>query len=300
MNCNQSLKRLPLPFPKGKGGGGWVLQPIAMKKILVPTDFSENARWAVGYAAHLADALGAQVDVLHAQSVTTPTGVYGQTSEFVERKLRSDMADLIRWMEAQTHPELNPHPRIVTGHPEDAILELSREYDLIIMGTRGQSDVERWLFGSTTQAVLGRLQKPLLAIPPSCRFVKPEKVVLALDEEGVQSVGQVASLVQLLRPFAAHILVLHHDQGTDRTGLNGRLDEAFAGLSFSRHYDMGEEDLWEAIRSFTDHEKAQLITMIRRRRTGLERWFGRHETSRILNRTDRPLLLIPEHKPVDA
>lgn len=271
-----------------------------MKKILVPTDFSENARWAVGYAAHLGDALGAQVDVLHAHTVTTPTGVYGQASEFVERKMRSDMADLIRWMEAQTHPELNPHPRIVISHPEDAILELSREYDLIIMGTRGKTDVGRWLFGSTTQSVLGRLRKPLLAIPPSCRFVKPEKVVLALDEQGVRSAGQMAPLVQLLRPFAAHILVLHHDQGTDHTGLDGELDEAFADLSFSRHYDMGQEDLWEAIRVFTDYERAQLITMIRRRRTGLERWFGRRETSRFLHRTDRPLLLIPELKPADA
>ena len=264
------------------------------------TDFSDNARWAVGYAAHLGNALGAQIDVLHAHTVTMPTGVYGQASEFVERKMRADMADLVRWMEAQTHPELNPHPRIVIGHADDAIAELSPEYDLVVMGTRGQSDVERWLFGSTTQAVLGRLRRPLLAIPPSCHFEKPEKVVLALDEEGVRTAGQVAPLVQLLRPFSAHILVLHHDQGTDGTGLDGPLEEAFADQSFSRHFDMGDEELWGAIQSFADHEKAQLIAMIRRQRTGLERWFGRHETTRVLHRTDRPLLLIPEPKPADG
>lgn len=270
-----------------------------MKKILIPTDFSDNARWAAGYAAHLGDALKAQIDILHAHTVTMPTGAYGQASEFVERKMRSDMADLVRWMEAQTHPALNPHPRIVIGHADDAIAEFSREYDLVIMGTRGQSDVEHWLFGSTTQAVLGRLKKPLLAIPPGCRFEKPTKAILALDEQGVGAAEQVAPLRRILRPFDAHVLVLHHDEGTDRTGLDGQLEEAFAGQSFSRHYDMGEDDLWAAIHSFADHEQAQLITMIRRQRTGLERWFGRHQTSRILRRTDRPLLLIPEHKPVN-
>jgi len=271
-----------------------------MKKILVPTDFSDNARWAVSYAAHLGNALRAQIDILHAHTVTMPTGVYGQASDFVERKMRSDMADLVRWMEAQTQPELNPHPRIVVGHAEDAILELSHEYDLIVMGTIGQTDVERWLFGSTTQAVLGRIRKPLLAIPPSFRFVQPEKVLLALDDEGVQSAAQVAPLVELLRPFDAHLLVLHHDQGTEQTGLDGHIDEAFADLSFSRHYDMGKEDLWKAIHSFADHEQAQMICMIRRQRSGLERWFGRHETSRVLHRTDRPLLLIPEGKSEDV
>jgi len=267
-----------------------------MKKILVPTDFSENARWAVGYAAQLGDALDAQIDVLHAHTVTMPTGVYGQASAFVERKMRSDMADLVRWMEALTHPELNPHPRIVVGHADDAILELSAEYDLVVMGTRGQTDVERWLFGSTTQSVLGRLKKPLLAIPPECRFVRPAKVVLALDEEGIQSIHQLDPLVQLIRAFNAHTLVLHQDQGTDQTGLDGKLDQALVDLPFSRHFDMGKEDLWEAIHGFADQEQVQLIAMIRRQRTGLERWFGRHQTSRILQRTDRPLLLIPERK----
>ena len=266
-----------------------------MKKILASTDFSDNARAGVLYAARLSLLLEAQLDIIHTYSVPMATGLYGEANDFLQRRIRSDMADLSRWLDQQTGQNLKLHPRILTGNPTQAIVELSDEYDLIVMGTKGQTGLERWLMGSTTTSVIQRSATPVLAIPPRQSFVPIQGIVLALDDEGIDQEGMVRPLLALARAFDAHVYVFHHDEGEWDEGLEVDLSIYLEGLEYSLHYDMGESDTWEAIQSFAKDEGAQLVAMIRRERTGLERWLGLNSTTtQSVHQTTLPLLVLQE------
>lgn len=266
-----------------------------MKKILVSTDFSENARAAVLYATQLSIALQAQLDIIHTYNIPVATGLYGEASDFLQRGIRADMAELIRWLEQQTGHNLKIHPRILTGSPVQAITELSAEYDLVVMGTKGQTGIERWLMGSTTVGVIERIATPLLAIPPQKKYQPLQGMVLALDDEGIDQEGIVHAFLQLARTFNAHVYVFHHDEGEWDEGLEVDLRIYLEGLEYSLHYDMAESTTWDAIQSFAQDEQAGLIAMIRRERTGLERWFGlRSATSQSVHQTRLPLLILQE------
>lgn len=266
-----------------------------MKKILASTDFSENARAAVLYAARLSLELEAKLDIVHAYSAPMATGLYGEASDFLQRRIRSDMADLSRWLDQQTGVHLKMHPRILTGNATQAIVELAGEYDLVVMGTKGQTGLERWLMGSTTIGVIERTATPVLAIPPRYAFVPLQGIVLALDDAGIDQEGMIHPLLQLSRAFTSHIYVYHHDEGEWDEGLEVDLSIYLEGLEYSLHYDMGASATWESIQSFALDEKAQLIAMIRRERTGLDRWLGlQSATTKSVHQTRLPLLILQE------
>lgn len=266
-----------------------------MKKILATSDFSDNAQPAARYAAHLCHATSAQLDLLHVHQITMATGLYGQGSDFIQRQIRSDMANLIRTLQQEIGTDLPIHPRILSGGTVEAIAELSPEYDLIAMGTRGQNGIERWLLGSTTIGVIDLVAQPVLAIPPRFTYRPPQRLVLALDDGGIDQEGMIHPMLEVARHYQSHVFVVHHGQGQEgNDNMDVDLDIYLEGLEYSLHYDMSEDSAWESVCAFAEDERADMIVMIRRQRRGLDRWFGSRATSQSVHRTTLPLLILQE------
>jgi hypothetical protein len=56
---------------------------------------------------------------------------------------------------------------VAVGPPAEALLETARanDADLIMMTTHGRSGLERWAFGSVTDAVVRRGELPVMVVP---------------------------------------------------------------------------------------------------------------------------------------
>ncbi len=124
--------------------------------VLNPTDGSPASWPASLHAVALARRLGAQLIVLYVvdEPLVIESGLYlaGALEELTEEGERatSAVADLARSHHVQVTP------LVVRGRPGDAILEVARErrVDLIVMGSRGKSALERVLLGSVSEHVL--------------------------------------------------------------------------------------------------------------------------------------------------
>lgn len=267
-----------------------------MDRILVATDFSTAARWAVDYAGRLAGDLDARLDILHAHSLTVGTGLYGAADDLIQRQIRSKMAELIRNLELITGHIPAIQPRIMEGPAISSILQLAPEYDLLVMGSQGQSDIGDWLMGSTTLGVLKKMNFPVLVIPPQCTYQKLQHLVLAIDESGIDHEGMVHTLLDITRLYQPQLSVVHHVKGQDDRGLDVDLSIYFEGIPYSLHIDMGDGPSWEAVLDFARDEKADLLAMIRRQRHGLERWFSISSTRQTIKHADLPVLVLSDAK----
>lgn len=134
----------------------------AIRRILVPTDFSPCSAAALRYALELAEQVDAEVDLLHVlppdedpPSVDSPpSGATPPTS-----------------FDAALH-ELGPEKvlRVRTllerGDPADVIMRVAREvgHDLVVMGTHGRSGVAYLLLGSVAERVVRRAPCPVLTL----------------------------------------------------------------------------------------------------------------------------------------
>jgi universal stress protein A len=143
---------------------------IALKQILVATDFSEPADVAVNYGRDFGRAYGATVHVIHV--IEDMPAVYGTDVGFA-------LADVARNVEAAVQRNLDA---TIAGNHDDslqivatvtrganvahAITEYARDHaiDLIIVGTHGRGAVSRLLMGSVAERVVRSAPCPVLTV----------------------------------------------------------------------------------------------------------------------------------------
>jgi universal stress protein A len=152
------------------------VQPLRMKNILVPTDFSEPSEKAVRYAQCLAQQFHAHLVLLHVMD--QPNYAWGPpeypslylTAEYIDReyqRVRREVEDNL----AQLHSdlasrELKTESVILTGTPYDQIIGLAkrREIDLIVIATHGYTGLKHVLLGSTAERVVRHAPCPVFVV----------------------------------------------------------------------------------------------------------------------------------------
>ncbi len=143
---------------------------ITIKKILVPTDFSELSKAALPYAVDLAKKYGAKVIIFHSfdEDLLTPI-VYeaGWDAEKYFAKLQTDFdAAVEQFLEGVDIDGVEVESHLTSGKPFVEILRFVKEQgiDLIVMSTHGRSGIEHALLGSVTEKVVRKSSCPVLVV----------------------------------------------------------------------------------------------------------------------------------------
>jgi nucleotide-binding universal stress UspA family protein len=150
------------------------MQPVQIRRILAPTDFSEHSCRALGYARAFADLWSAELHLLNViepavfptEAGLTPMGLINLDSELTTAADRA-MEELLK------HEELQGNIRISTavahGRASSMIIDYATEHgiDLIVIATHGRTGIEHLIFGSTAERVVRESPCPVLTIRPS-------------------------------------------------------------------------------------------------------------------------------------
>jgi len=138
--------------------------PLAIRRILVTTDFSEGTSEAIAYALSIAQECQAHISILHVLG-----NVGADTSqkyrEILTRKIGDQLEKLVQpearaWCDAKT--------RVETGLPFKVILRTveKESIDLLVMNVHGKRGLDRSLLDSTAERVVRAATCPVLMIPP--------------------------------------------------------------------------------------------------------------------------------------
>lgn len=153
---------------------------IALKKILVPHDFSDTSEAAVRYAIALAHNFGAQVCLLHVSdrakfemATEFPLGLDGTLEDAVRERM-------LKILSPREQFAFQPSFEFRSGSPAAEIVKYAREadFDLIVMGTHGRGFVAHVVMGSVAEKVVRTAPCPVLTVRhPQHEFVIPEQTV---------------------------------------------------------------------------------------------------------------------------
>jgi len=132
------------------------------KNILLATDGSEDALKAADYALELAKTNGASVEILVVIHAYAPFGAQRSipiinSLEEEYRELTEAAKEIISATSKQFDTQSIPYQTaILRGDPADVICDEARAKgsDLIIVGTRGNSGITRWVMGSVSSKVI--------------------------------------------------------------------------------------------------------------------------------------------------
>lgn len=146
----------------------------AIRRILVPIDFSSGADAAIETAMALAAALGAEVHALHVwqpppyvvpeMMVTVPGGASLPFDEFMRTRTKKDLDAFVRPHTGAR--EVPIHTHVECGIPKEAIPRFAErnEVDLVVMGTHGHTGLMHVLMGSVAEHVVRHQPCPVLTV----------------------------------------------------------------------------------------------------------------------------------------
>lgn len=151
-------------LPKGKGK--------RINRILVPLDGSEASKIAVPYAEELALKLKASITLFQMAERVLPFVPMAPQVEADFTKLnvteKKRARDNVVSIEKELRGKGIPVTHSVTSgdDPATAIIEVGKQVgaDLVVMSTRGQSPITRWVLGSTAEKVLRQGELPLILV----------------------------------------------------------------------------------------------------------------------------------------
>ncbi len=154
-----------------------------MRRVLIPTDFSENANNALEFAVELykyEECTFYLLNTIYDSDNVLHSSIY---EVYKERSLKE--LDAIVAKMKEKHPETPLHFKKISTvnllNEEIASIVKEEHIDIIIMGTKGASGAQELLFGTYTVSAMKVAECPLLAIPENYQYQSPKNIVFATD-----------------------------------------------------------------------------------------------------------------------
>jgi len=155
---------------------------LAIKNILVPTDFGSAADAALLYGRELASRFGATLHLIHVVD-SFPIASFPETYGVLTEKLQADLEEAAREaIAARLLDSDGSGPRtaravITSASPVMSIVDYAKTYgiDLIVMGTHGRGALAQFMMGSVAERVVRVAPCPVLTVRhPEHEFVWPD------------------------------------------------------------------------------------------------------------------------------
>jgi nucleotide-binding universal stress UspA family protein len=160
---------------------------MEIKRILVPVDFSELSTKALTVAQNVAELFDATVSPVHVHIPITEmdepyalgmsSSVY-QDFDKIEQNLKERLTVLAKEYIVENRLA---DALIAFGNPAQSIIDLSEEFDMIVMTTHGRTGFTRFLLGSVAEKVLRLAHVPVMVVEDKSDIGHFEKILVTTD-----------------------------------------------------------------------------------------------------------------------
>jgi nucleotide-binding universal stress UspA family protein len=185
------------------------------KKILLPTDFSDNAWNAIIYALKLYANETCDFYLLNSIKIkgSTMSNFSSKLSNTIRKSALKDMLNLKQMIE-RVNANANHNFEILVSNADlkDAIETAIKKHtiQMIIMGTKGASGAKEFFFGSNTVNVINKVRLcPILTIPDQFDFVEPKKIAFSTDFNRLYKEEELAPLKEVTDLYNSEINIVH-------------------------------------------------------------------------------------------
>ena len=278
------------------------------KKIIVATDFSDNAKSAFHYAQNLAAHFGAAIEVVHIFDMpinpVNPNYTLGLPSV-------DELADVANHRLARFVNETDDESsdtivvsRIKTtykarlGFPVDTLIDMSKDpsVDLLILGAAGEHSFADKLFGSTAVEVSRAAYCPVLLVPHGAIYQGIHHIVYSSSLESADQ-GEIKLAFAFAKYFASAIHFVHVIMQPDDSGISEKV--LFKRLIHNEHtnvvYSVNNIRAFtpaEGIAQYAANNTVDMIVTVTKHRTFWEKLMHLSTTKTLAWHAELPLLVL--------
>ncbi|CAM3261310.1 universal stress protein [Aequorivita lipolytica] len=269
-----------------------------MKRILVPTDFSEQAENALKVALKIANKHNSEIFVLHSMEMPLHLATSSDSGSLPESLFFIKLAEK-RFIDLRQKPYLNGITlNEAIGHNEiyEDIEEACKKnnIDLIVMGSNGASGFKEMFVGSNTEKVVRTSKIPVLVIKNNHQEFDIKDFVFATDfsEEGRIALRKAQSFAEKVGA-RMHLLFVNTPAGFKTSAQAQEIMENFVRGMAVENYTLNiynDTAVEKGILNFAKHINAQLIGMGTHGRKGISHFFNGSISEDMVNHANMPVI----------
>ena len=277
-----------------------------MKKILLPTDFSNNSFEAIGYALRLFKNINCRFFLMHtyippvynAEYLVGSPGLIG-LGDVMQETSRTQLEKLKNRLQKEYN---NPNHSFEVHTAFNTLLNEVMEtvesegIDLVVMGTKGATGAEEILFGTNTVHIIKKAICPVLVVPPNFEYENPLEILFPTDFDIAYNKKILASLLDIADEHGSQINVLHVSTGYELTENQEKQKDGLVKILEKRaqFHDVSSNEIINAINAFQAKEKINLLVMVQNKHTFFERLFIEPVIKKIGFHVTIPFMVIPQ------
>ncbi|WP_298516797.1 universal stress protein [uncultured Kordia sp.] len=249
------------------------------RKILVPTDFSKNAWFALKYATrlyiddecdfYLLNVFSASKNLVESLFTMVKGSESYETAKAASEKELNKIIGLLKVSE----PEDIKHTYHVIASFNDVIEAMKdiieqKDIELVVMGTKGETNNPKAVYGSTAIYAMEKVRNcPVLAIPEDASYSLPKEIVFPADFVSGYKRRELQYLTDIAKKCNANIAVLHisdKELNTQQKEQKELLEEIFQENSYSFHF-LPLHAINDAVSIFIESRESDMIAFINKK-----------------------------------
>lgn len=257
-----------------------------MRKILIPTDFSENAWNAIKYAMELFKYEKSEFIIMHAyadevyeHNIKMSRALFDEYKEKVGESSNRELQKIVgEMLTVSPNPRHEYNFKSVFGGLVEEVNHLAdkENIDVLVMGTRGETDDRDITFGSNTLQVIKYVKCPVLVVPSKCHQVEVDKILFPTNYQLPYRRRALKLVSTMAKGFAAKINFLHVSK-FENLSFRQEDNKAFIECSFKENQTSflreSGDDVTATINDFIDKNNIDMLVMVNTRHSYLENLF---------------------------
>ncbi|TGV04331.1 universal stress protein [Flavivirga rizhaonensis] len=250
------------------------------RKILLPIDFSKNARHAITFALELYKKDQCDFYILNVFSATSNIvdsliNMEPGSDMYESAKLDSEngLAKVLDMLAFKDHN--NPKHQFKTISTFNSVVEAikniveDKDIEMIVMGTKGKTGSRKKMFGTVAIDVMEKIRNcPIIVVPEIAKLELPKEIVFPTSYKTHFKRRELTYLVGLAKKCDASIRVLHisTEKKLSEKQLNNKklLEEYFEAISYSFH-TLSHMDIPTAINCFVESRESDMVAFINKK-----------------------------------
>lgn len=272
-----------------------------MKHILVPTDFSECAQFALDAAIQLARKFEAAIHLYHCINLPSE---WGELSDDQKKAYPQIIAKIEAALEAfesikKVHIDLDITSSYSGGKLVEEVKKTidKKEIDFVIMGSHGKSGASEIFIGSNTQKVVRLIHRPILVIKRPLKALAFNNVVFA-SNFNLNEQTPFLKFKKFIEPFQPKIHFLgiitsyFFDVPASVTKSAIENFQKMAAPFESEAHLFKKSNIEAGVREFSEKINADLIAISNFNRRPIKRMLMGSNVEALVNHSDIPVLSI--------
>lgn len=270
-----------------------------MKKILVPTDFSDQAENALKVATQLAKKFGSEIYLLHMLELplqemdvmNTPAAL--PEAMFFVKLAQQKFEDLLS---RDYLKDIKVHD-VVKNYPSfSSVIDTCHEFDVdfIVMGSHGTSGFMEMFVGSNAEKVVRTSDLPVLVIKDNHAEFSIDRFVFASDFK-IDNKETYRQATEFAKVFGAkmYLLMVNTANNFIPTSEANKLINAFIKDYDFKDYSIhiyNDESVESGVLNFAHEIDADLIGISTHGRQGIAHFFNGSIGEDVVNHSKRPVI----------